>query len=118
MRDNMPRASFVKFEITPKDGDVFNHADENWIYRLDDDHKNQLGIPEWYDPEKGEKQGRAALKKVLEMVCVTGLMTEEIEFGRRIRWMRDSKIGKLLGQIDWMKNSEVGVMLGSAQVGV
>ena len=107
IRDNMPRASFVKFEITPNDGDICNHAPENWTYKLDDDHKNQLGIPEWYNAEKGEKQAREALGTVLKKVTATGLIIDEVEFGRRIRKAVNCKIKTINGKIDVLSGGVV-----------
>ncbi len=98
VRDNMPRASFVKFEITPIDGDICNHAPENWKYALDDDHRGQMGIPEWYDAEKGEKQARKALAAVLEKVTVTGAKLD-VEFGRKIRKAKNCNIGAIRGTV-------------------
>jgi hypothetical protein len=117
IRDKMPRANFVKFEITPKDGDICNHAPKNWVYAIDEDHKGQIGIPDWYDAEKGEKQARAALIKVLAKVTACGLVIDEIEYGRRIRKAKNCDIKKLYGQIDILESSTVGEMRESSKVG-
>jgi hypothetical protein len=40
------KTPWVKFEMTPKDGDVFNHSRENWRLDVDSDH-SQDSIPSW-----------------------------------------------------------------------
>jgi hypothetical protein len=54
-RDNM-RTTFIRFEISPKNGDIFTDIGE-WKYKVDQDY-----TPDWYVAEYDEHRARTALK--------------------------------------------------------
>ena len=62
--DTSMNPDFVRVELTPIDGDVFNHDPNNWKFIIDQDL-----IPEWFDEKVAEKRTREALGKVLKEVC-------------------------------------------------
>jgi hypothetical protein len=52
--------TWIKFEITPKDGNVFNKKKSNWIFKVDEERKI-----EWVS-DRMIRNAYAALKTVLE----------------------------------------------------
>ncbi len=60
--DNTKSPDFVRVELTPKDGNPFNHTKENWELNTDQDY-----TPEWYSPKFAEKEMREALKQLIKV---------------------------------------------------
>ena len=125
IKDETEWPSFVKFEITPKDGDVFNHEKSNWEYKVDSDH-SQDRLPDWYDEKKAKEQ---AWEKVQEVFKARFLVNKKIQEIKEGRWyLKNSNVEKMLGtskanlwgtsQVGEMREtSQVGVMRGTSQVG-
>ena len=61
LKDNSPFPNFVRVEVTPKDGDLFNHDLDNWEMRVDQDTR-----PDWFDAGEYEAKIKTALKETLE----------------------------------------------------
>ena len=50
LKDTSINPKFVRVEILPIDGDIFNHKLSNWKLHIDQDL-----IPDWFDKAKAEK---------------------------------------------------------------
>ena len=50
LKDNTPSPLFVRVEMTPKDGNSFNHVRENWHLRVDQDYR-----PDWFSEKEAEE---------------------------------------------------------------
>ena len=71
--------TWMKAEITPKDGDIFNHAPENWEIKIDEQITEQ-----WYLRNKTQydKAMSHALMGCLSEMFITTGTTENITNGR------------------------------------
>ena len=58
INDTTVNPQFVRYEITPNDGDVFNHHIKNWVFQVDQDY-----IPDWFDKKEAERKALQELKK-------------------------------------------------------
>ena len=61
LKDTSINPNFVRVEILPTDGDIFNHKLSNWKLHVDQDL-----IPDWFDKEKAEKLMKISLKNVFK----------------------------------------------------
>ena len=78
IKDDKPFPEFVKFEITPKDGNVFNHDIANWEFAVDQD-----STPDWYDEKKSEAEVKIELKNWFESRFIfKGDIVEDINDGK------------------------------------
>lgn len=108
IKDETEWPKFVKFELTPKDNNPFNHKKSNWQYRVDSDH-SQDRLPEWYDEKKAYSQAWEAIQEVFKSRFLIGAKISEIKEGRW--YVKDSSIEKILG------SSRISQMWGTSQVG-
>ena len=56
--DTTKEPNFVRVEIIPRDGDIFNHNLDNWKLKVDQDCK-----PEWFNDKFAEAEMKKELKK-------------------------------------------------------
>ena len=117
VKDEKHPPALVKFEMTPKDSDLFNHARENWILEVDSEH-SQDSLPDWWDRKRAEDMFWPHLQEIFKERVLIG--TKD---GRTItegRWyIKDSEInmaGK--AKADLWGTSRVGEMWGTSHVGV
>ena len=91
MKDDNEFPNFVRIEMIPKDGDIFNHNLNNWVLKVDQDF-----IPEWFDEDKTEKQMREIyMPEVFEKRFIIDREVDEITEGR---WfMKNGILNKLAG---------------------
>jgi hypothetical protein len=110
--DNNEFPNFVRIEMTPKDGDVFNHDLANWELEVDQDFK-----PDWFDPAKAEEHMK---KYHMPEVFERFIIDREVQEIKEGRWyMKNGIIRNLSGTaiIEQMwGNSQVNVMRESSQV--
>ena len=124
LKDESKSPDFVRVEITPIDGNVFNHDSKNWQLKVDQDFR-----PEWFSEKFADSEMRKALQELFDTRFVIGRTIQEIKEGRYflgkdgvieravanayIHTATDnSKVGVLRG------NSKVGVLRGNSKVGV
>ncbi len=115
IKDEKDIPTFVKFEITPKDGDVFNHNKDNWKYNTDQDN-----VPDWFDASKAAEQAWNALQEVFAARFLIGT-TDERTLSEGRWFVKDAKLKSLTGtaNIQQMRGtSQVGVMRETSKVGV
>ena len=83
--DKTNSPDFVRVEIVPDDGDLFNHESANWKFRVDQDF-----IPEWYSKDFAEAETRKELQRWF-----------------RERFLIDAKLTKINGGRWYLKNGQV-----------
>jgi hypothetical protein len=81
IKDDKEEPNFVKIEFLPVDGDVFNHARENWKVTIDE-IVGQKSIPAWYDEKRADDQAWEALQDVIAKRFLVGAKDCEIKEGR------------------------------------
>lgn len=114
INDEKRQPAFVKFEMTPKDDDVFNHVRENWVLAVDSDH-SQDSIPEWWDRKRAEDIAWIHLHTVFEERFLIGVTDERtIEMGRW--WVKDSKFNMSGGTLNDMSGGTLNNMSGGTLV--
>src|SRR3990167_961309 len=86
LKDDSKKPNFVRVEITPKDGDLFNHNLDNWVMRVDQDFK-----PAWWkNKDKHEKHLKCILEK--EIFPKRFAINEDgKEFENASVWIKNSK---------------------------
>ena len=57
IKDNTKTPDFVRVEMNPKDGNIFNHDLDNWVLKVDQDFK-----PEWFSEKFAAKEMQRELK--------------------------------------------------------
>jgi len=85
IKDDSLNPNFVRVELLPKDGDIFNHSIKNWNLKVDQDL-----IPDWFDKEKVERACKSAIKKVFKERFLIGKNVDEIK--GNLRGVKDSHI--------------------------
>ena len=112
LNDKTSSPEFVRVEITPIDGNIFNHDLNNWRLKVDQDFR-----PDWFSEGFAEKE----IKKVLpKLFAERFLIDKELKEIKEGRWfLKNGKVDVLLGNslIEQMwESSQVGVMWESSQV--
>ena len=79
LKDDTRNPDFVRVELSPKDGDIFNHNMNNWGIRVDQDYK-----PEWFSGEFAEKEMKEALKRVIDERFIINDKSWQKRRGQRI----------------------------------
>ena len=104
LKDNTKNPDFVRVEITPKDGNIFNHDLENWELQVDQDFK-----PDWFSKKFAEVEMKKELKNWWKERFIISGKIDKIDKGR---WF--------LGGSTQVKNicgsTQVKNICGSAQV--
>jgi len=105
LNDNTRNPDFVRVELIPKDGDIFNHKLSNWVLQVDQDHQ-----PDWFSEKFAEEEMKKAIRKVFKKCFlidkqIDKMKDEQFRFAKNVI-------------IDIMENSNVGEMGGSSNVGV
>jgi len=108
--ENLKNQSFALVEITPKDGDIFNHKTNNWKLNID-----QSIAPGWWS-DKYEKLCFKRLKEIFKTQFIIGGEIEELD--KDVRFIKNATIKILRGEVGSMSDSsKVGSMYGSSEVG-
>jgi hypothetical protein len=97
LKDDTKNPNFVRVEVTPNDGDIFNHDLKNWTAKLDQDL-----LPKWF---KGIENYETSLKKLLKDVIF------------KERFIIDKKNVEVVEVVDknvWIKNSKGIILRGSS----
>jgi hypothetical protein len=115
LKDNTPLPLFVRVEMTPNDGSLFNHSRDNWVFRVDQDYR-----PGWFSEKEAEE---ACWPKLQEHFKLRFLMTGILAEIKEGRWFigGDARINKLSGSAivgEMRETSQVGVMRETSRVGV
>ena len=103
LNDSTKEPQFVRVEVTPKDGDIFNHNLKNWELQIDQDL-----IPKWFNKNQSEKEAKEKLKEWFETRFAIGKV-DRINKGR---WF----IGKNAQVENIYGSAQVKYIYGSAQV--
>ena len=77
LNDGTINPNFVRVELLPEDGDVFNHDLKNWKLKVDQDFR-----PDWFDDKEAEKEMKLAIKEVFEQRFIVNRVVKEIKEGR------------------------------------
>jgi len=77
LKDDSDKPNFVRFEIIPQDGNIFNHVISNWVFRVDQDL-----IPEWFNAKNAESLARKELKKFFKERFLIGIKDVQCAAGR------------------------------------
>ena len=103
LKDNTTNPNFVRVEIVPIDGNIFNHDLKNWQLQVDQDFK-----PEWFSEKFALVEMQKILKKWWQERFLIDKEVKEIKEGR---WfLKGSKVDYILG------NTLIEQMWGSSQV--
>jgi len=110
-KDDKPK--FVRVEIVPIDGNIFNHDLKNWKLKVDQDYK-----PDWFSEKFAEKEMKEALQEVFKERFVVKGKIDRIEKGRwflggyaQVKYICDSaQVKNICG------SAQVKYICGSAQV--
>jgi len=112
LNDSTKEPQFVRVEVTPKDGDIFNHNLKNWELQIDQDL-----IPKWFNKNQSEKEAKEKLKEWFETRFAIGKV-DRINKGR---WFigKNAQVKYIHGsaQVEYIRDSaQVEYICGSAQV--
>jgi hypothetical protein len=77
LKDTTDNPDFVRVEMVPKDGNVFNHDMKNWVLKIDQDFR-----PEWFSEKFAEAEMRKAVKVLWEERFVINREVKEVKTGR------------------------------------
>ena len=78
LKDDTVNPNFVRVEILPQDGNIYNHKMSNWELQVDQDL-----IPDWFDKKKAETLMKKSLKNVFKhRFVMPGDTVDEITEGR------------------------------------
>ena len=103
LKDDTKSPDFVRVEIIPIDGNIFNHDPNNWQLKVDQDFK-----PDWFSEKFAETEMRKALQELFNNRFLIDKDIKEIKEGR---WfLKNAKVDKVCG------NAIIEQMRGSAQV--
>jgi hypothetical protein len=86
IKDDTQFPNFVRVEITPVDGDIFNHNLDNWKLRVDQDFR-----PDWFDVDKAEKECKIKMQEWFEK-CFAIDSQEWKEFRNTRIYVRNAKV--------------------------
>jgi hypothetical protein len=85
IKDNCKKANFVRCEMLPSDGDIFNHKPSNWVLNVDQDY-----VPSWFDKAKIQKSLMIYMKQIFkEQFIINSEKKREIENSNV--WIKNSK---------------------------
>ncbi len=122
LTDKDDNPNFVRVEIIPIDGNIFNHDLKNWKLRVDQDFK-----PEWFSEKFAEAEMKVALKEVFRERFINKGFIDKIGKGRwylggsaRVEYISDSaQVKNIYGsaQVKYIYDSaQVEYIYDSAQV--
>ena len=77
LKDESKNPDFVRVEIVPIDGNVFNHDPKNWQLKVDQDFR-----PDWFSEKFAESEMRKALQELFNERFIIGRTIEKIIEGR------------------------------------
>ncbi|MDD5657991.1 MAG: hypothetical protein PHF00_12140 [Elusimicrobia bacterium] len=103
--DRTPHPDFVRVEMLPNNGDVFDHARRNWRLKVDQDYR-----PDWFhEEEAGAAVWETVQATFRSRFLTTGHLREELNYGR---WFLDgSAIIKRLGDVAVVKEARGAAIL-------
>ena len=104
-KEDLLLLKWARIEITPKDGDIFNHDLKNWELKIDEQRK-----PDWFGP-KHEKVCFAALEKSFKKHFLIGGEYDVLPH-EGIRFLKDVKIKILREKIEVLDGGTVQKVLG------
>ena len=112
--DKTTSPNFVRVEIVPKDGNIFNHKLNNWELQVDQDFK-----PDWFSKKFAEAEMKKELEKWWEERFIISGKIEKIDKGR---WYLggSAQVGSISGSAkvgNISDSAKVDYIYGSAQVG-
>ena len=108
IKDDSAFPNFVRIEITPKDGDLFNHNLDNWQLNIDQDF-----CPEWLELEDAETRVKLKLKEWFDK-CFIINNQNWTEHKTRI-WVKNAKVRIENSSVEARGNSSV-VARGNSSV--
>jgi len=111
--DKTTSPNFVRVEIVPKDGNIFNHKLNNWELQVDQDFK-----PDWFSKKFAEAEMKKELEKWWEERFIISGKIEKIDKGR---WYLggSAQVGSISGSAkvgNISDSAKVDYIYGSAQV--
>jgi hypothetical protein len=77
IKDTKADPSFVRVELLPVDGNIFNHALKNWKLQVDQDYR-----PEWFDEADAERRVKKLITTVFKERFVINRTVNNITSGR------------------------------------
>jgi hypothetical protein len=77
LKDTTNSPDFVRVELLPKDGNIFNHDLDNWILKIDQDFK-----PKWFSDKFAEEEMKKAIKQVWNERFIIKGKIDKINKGR------------------------------------
>ena len=77
LKDETTSPNFVRVELLPPYGDVFNHDLKTWKFKTDQDFR-----PDWYNEEEAFQTTREAVSKLIDERFIINRMIAEIKDGR------------------------------------
>jgi hypothetical protein len=113
MKDDSEFPNFVRVEICPVDGDIYNHNLDNWKLSVDQDYR-----PDWFDADKADKDCKVKIQEWFDKHFIIDKEVERLESG--IYRVKNSKIKVLGGNaklLEMWGTSSVGEMWGTSSVG-
>ena len=114
IKDTRMNPDFVRVEMIPADGDLFNHDLANWKLKVDQDFR-----PDWFCEGEVAESMKRYLGEFFDKRFIIDKTVDEVNEGR---WfLKNGMIQKasgnaILEQMRW--NSQVREMWGNSQVGV
>ena len=93
--------NFVRVEVVPKDGDIFNHDLNNWNIKVDQDYK-----PEWFEVEEYESRIKEQMQVVFEQCFAVNDNTWK-EYRDTKIFVKNSKIKTFNSSVEAWGNSSV-----------
>lgn len=110
--DTTKEPNFVRVEMIPINGNIFNHNLKNWQLKIDQDFK-----PSWFTEKFALSEMQKEIQKFWKERFLIDSSLDEIKEGRW--YLKNGTIDKLTGNaiIEQMwGSSQVGSMRGSSQV--
>ena len=89
LKDDTSKPNFVRVELLPQDGNVFNHDLKNWKLKLDQDFK-----PDWFDLEKSEELMKKKLQEVFDKRFIVDDKAWQERKGQRLFIKNSNVIGR------------------------
>jgi hypothetical protein len=101
IKDDSLFPNFVRVEITPKGGDIWNHDINNWKLRVDQDFR-----PDWFDVDEVEPRAKEKLKEWFEQCFV---IDDKIwkEYKDTKIYVKNSKVKAFNSSVEAWGNSSV-----------
>ena len=103
IRDDYLNASktFVRCEMVPADGDLFNHAPKNWKLNVDQDI-----TPDWFDVSEVEHRFKRHLKEIFDKCFAVNDDTWK-EYRDTRLFVKNSKVKTFNSSVEAYGNSSV-----------